>query len=106
MVMIFPQLEGVRIRDRRFGLVAATLDTLPHIGSLDGRVHYGMGYNGRGVALSALFGKRLAERAAGEASDLGPMTGGQFDSIPFHALRLPATQVVVWWKRMMDLLAL
>ena len=102
MLAIFPQLQSVPTRHQWFGMVAVTLDTLPHIGSLDQRVHYGMGYNGRGVALSALFGKQLANQVAGNAPSLGPMSGGWFQAIPFHAFRVPAKHVAISWKQMAD----
>ncbi|MBC5767889.1 NAD(P)/FAD-dependent oxidoreductase [Ramlibacter albus] len=104
MVAIFPQLASVAVRHQWFGLVAMTLDTLPHVGSLDARVHYGMGYNGRGVALSALFGRLLANRVAGHAPAVGPMSSGRFEPIPFHALRVPAKQVAITWKQLVDAL--
>jgi glycine/D-amino acid oxidase-like deaminating enzyme len=104
MLAIYPQLEGVAIRHRWFGLVAMTLDTLPHIGSLHERVHYGMGYNGRGVALSALFGRHLAAMTVGQAPSLGPLTSGWFGPIPFHSLRVPAKQVALSWKQLVDAL--
>ena len=105
MLEIFPQLAGSAVRQQWSGLVAATLDTLPHLGSLQARVHFGMGYNGRGVALSALFGRELAQLATGQAPPrLGPMTDGWFQPIPFHALRVPAKQAAITWKLFMDAL--
>ncbi|MEJ7931231.1 FAD-binding oxidoreductase [Ramlibacter sp. AN1015] len=102
MLAIYPQLESVRVRHQWFGLVAVTLDTVPHIGSLQARVHYGMGYNGRGVALAALFGRKLAQMALGDMPQLGPMSEGSFQPIPFHAFRVPAKQVVISWKQLVD----
>jgi len=102
MVTLFPQLDEVPVKHRWSGLVAMTLDTLPHLGSLHRRVHFGMGYNGRGVGLATLFGKQLVRMASGEAVQLGPMTEGWFKAIPFHSLRLPAKQAVITWKQLMD----
>jgi len=103
MVRIFPQLDGVPIRHAWFGLVAVTLDGLPHLGALQNRVHYALGYNGRGVALSALLGRELARRATSACSgSLGPMSESRFASIPFHALRLPAKQLAIQWMQARD----
>lgn len=105
MTAIFPQLERVEITHQWFGMVAVTLDSLPHLGSLEPNVHFAMGYNGRGVALAALLGRHLAQRAAGEPFTLGPITDSRFPSIPFHSLRVPAKQVALSWKQLMDVFA-
>lgn len=103
MVDIFPQLAGVPLEYRWFGLVAATLDFLPRVGRLGERVSYAMGYNGRGVALSALLGAKLAELATGgEVKGLGPISDGAFAPIPFHALRVPAKQAAITWMLLRD----
>ncbi len=103
LLTLFPHLAGVALRHRWYGLVAATLDALPHLGSLNARVHYGLGYNGRGVLLATLFGQRLAALAHGRSPPaLGPMSDSRFGSIPFHALRVPAKQVALTWLQCVD----
>ena len=99
---LFPQLSGVRVDFRWSGRVAVTADSLPHIGRLGERVFYGLGYNGRGVALSALFGAMLSRLIAGEPVDLGPMSQARFDPIAFHSLRVPAKAVAITYKRILD----
>ncbi|MDO8300808.1 FAD-binding oxidoreductase [Lacisediminimonas sp.] len=102
MLSIFPMLQGVGIRHRWFGLVAVTLDSLPRIGKLAANVHYGLGYNGRGVGLAALVGKQLAAQVAGEPPSMGPISDGRFDPIPLHGLRRPAKQAAIWYHQVMD----
>src|SRR5690606_6775010 len=103
MLAIFPQLQGVPIRHRWYGLVATTLDALPHIGSLESCVHFGMRYNGRGVALSALFGRTLASMAHGDTmTPMGQTSEGGFDPIPFHAWRVPANLQALNWLQWRD----
>ena len=63
-----------------------------------------MGYNGRGVALSALLGRMLANQACGQPEALGPITQGRFAPIPFYALRVPAKQVAIGYFRLLDML--
>jgi glycine/D-amino acid oxidase-like deaminating enzyme len=102
MLSIFPMLQGIGIRHRWFGLVAVTLDSLPRIGKLAANVHYGLGYNGRGVGLAALMGKQLAAQVAGEQPSMGPISDGRFDPIPLHGLRRPAKQAAIWYHQLMD----
>jgi gamma-glutamylputrescine oxidase len=104
MVALFPQLAGIPVEYRWSGRVAVTLDGFPHLGRLGEHVAYGMGYNGRGIALAALFGERLAALVDGDEVDLGPMTSGSFAPIPFHALQVPAKAVAITAKRLLDFL--
>ena len=71
MVQTFPQLQGVAIDFRWSGLVAMTLDQLPHIGQLGEHVYFALGYNGTGVSMSNLMGKYLAKMVQGQAPELG-----------------------------------
>ncbi len=106
MAHIFPTLAEAPIEHRWYGLVAATLDFLPRIGRLGPRVAYAMGYNGRGVALAALLGGRLAGMTMQQNVNLGPISEGAFAPIPFHALRVPAKQVAISWMQLRDRLGL
>lgn len=98
----FPSLAGTKIDHRWSGKVAVTLDDFPHVGRLSPRVAYAMGYGGRGVALTALLGRMLADIARGLDADAGPMSTGAFTPIPFHSLRVPAMKVVAGYYRILD----
>ncbi len=56
MAAAFPELAGVKIDYRWSGLVAMTLDQLPHVGELEDGVFFAAGYNGTGVAMSKSAG--------------------------------------------------
>src|SRR5882724_10507310 len=56
MIGIFPELADIPLAFRWSGLVGMTLDSMPHIGRLDGQTLFSMGYNGAGVAMSSLMG--------------------------------------------------
>ena len=90
LVHIFPQLAGVDIAERWSGMVAVTLDDFPHIGRVEERVLFALGYGGRGVVLAHLMGKYLAAMACGETIDAGPMGNRNFRPIPFHAFHIRA----------------
>jgi glycine/D-amino acid oxidase-like deaminating enzyme len=67
----FPQLSAVAFTHRWGGPVAITGTFLPLFGTLlDGRLHYGLGYNGHGVAPSHTGGKILRDKVLGRASGL------------------------------------
>jgi glycine/D-amino acid oxidase-like deaminating enzyme len=67
----FPQLRDVRFSHQWGGPVAITVSFMPMFGTLlDGRLHYGLGYNGHGVAPSHTGGKILRDKVLGRPSDL------------------------------------
>jgi glycine/D-amino acid oxidase-like deaminating enzyme len=60
----FPQLADVRLTDAWGGPIDISPDHVPRFGTLPGgRVHYGFGYSGNGVAPSHLGGRILAALA-------------------------------------------
>jgi gamma-glutamylputrescine oxidase len=104
MTTVFPQLAGHSIEFRWSGLVAMTLDYLPHIGQIDDRSFYAMGYNGTGVALTSLMGRYLAAVTRGETPDLGLLGSLPFRPVPFYPVRAPAVRLVTGWYQILDAL--
>lgn len=102
MVGIFPQLAGTAITHQWSGLVAMTLDSVPHVGRLDDRVSYAVGYNGAGVAMSTLMGRYVAGIALGESPDIGLMWSPRFKRVPFYSIREPAVRLVAGWYQFLD----
>jgi gamma-glutamylputrescine oxidase len=102
----FPALPGVAIDHRWSGKVAVTLDDFPHVGRLSPRVAYAMGYGGRGVVLTSLLGRMLAQLAMGETLDAGPMGPAAFTRIPLQAIRIPAMKTVAGYYGLLDRLKL
>jgi len=102
MTGIFPQLADVPLAYRWSGLVAMTLDSVPHVGRVDDRVLLAMGYNGAGVAMSSLMGRYLAAFARGEAPDVGLLDAARMRRVPFYPLREPAVRMVAGWYQFLD----
>ncbi|MBV6659725.1 FAD-binding oxidoreductase [Pseudomonas yamanorum] len=98
----FPQLENVKISHSWSGLVALTLDAVPHLGRLNSRTTYAMGYNGLGVAMSSNMGKYVAEVVTGGNPSLGMLTACGLKSIPFYSLREPGVRMVAGWYQLLD----
>ena len=102
MIGIFPELADVPLAFRWSGLVGMTLDSLPHIGRLDDRTLFSMGYNGAGVAMSSLMGRYLAAFVRGEKPDVGLLDASRLRVIPFYPLREPAVRMVAGWYQFLD----
>lgn len=100
---LYPALKEIPVEYHWSGKVAVTLDDFPHLGGCGASAYFAMGYGGRGVALTHLLGRMLAERVMGEHKDIGPM-GSNLVRIPFHGWRLPAMNVVASYYRLRDVL--
>ena len=103
MATAFPQLAGATIDYRWSGLVAMTIDQLPHVGQLDDGVYFAAGYNGTGVAMASLMGRYLAMLTRGETPELG-VIGRPLAPIPLHAFTMPAVKLVTAWYQLLDAL--
>lgn len=102
MVGIFPDLADIPLAYKWSGLVAMTLDSVPHVGRLDDRTLVSLGYNGAGVAMSSLMGRYLAAFVRGETPDVGLLDVRRMKSIPFYPLREPAVRLVAGWYQFLD----
>jgi glycine/D-amino acid oxidase-like deaminating enzyme len=98
----FPILGEPRIEFRWAGYVALTTDHVPHLNELAPNLFAGLGYNGRGVAMSTLTGKLLAERVAGARADEIPLPTTAITPILFHGWRATGIALAVGWKRLQD----
>lgn len=98
----FPQLDGVQITHRWSGLVAMTMDSLPHLGRLDDRLVYAMGYNGTGVALSSHIGNHVADCVLGRASEAGLIGALPLANVPFYPARALGVRLVAGWYQFLD----
>src|SRR5262249_40147133 len=88
MTDAFPELVGIEMDYRWSGLVAMTMDELPHAGELDDRVFFAAGYNGTGIAMSSFLGRQLAALTRGEKLQLG-LIGRPLKPIPLQAFVVP-----------------
>src|SRR5262245_45208782 len=62
----------------------------------------GLGYNGRGVAMSTMMGKLLAERVAGARAEDMSLPTTTLTPIPFHGWRAIGIALAIGWKRLQD----
>lgn len=102
MVGIFPPLADVPLAYTWSGLVAMTLDSVPHVGRADDRILFAMGYNGAGVAMSTLMGRYIASFARGETPDVGLLDARRLRRVPLYPLREPGIRLVAGWYQFLD----
>lgn len=93
----FPSLAEVRIDDAWGGPIDVDDDHRPWFGTLPGgRVHFGVGYSGNGVAPAVLGGRILAELVLGrrgEASSL-PIVGATPRAFPPEPIRYMGARAI------------
>lgn len=102
MVSQFPELREIDVTHRWSGLVSMTLDSVPHLGRLDDRTVYSIGYNGAGVAMSSYIGLHVADLVTGGKPDLGLITGNPLERVPLYFIKEPAVRLVAGWYQFLD----
>jgi glycine/D-amino acid oxidase-like deaminating enzyme len=81
---IYPQLNGIRFTHQWGGPVAVTSRFVPSFGTLTGgRIHFGFGYSGHGVAPTHLGGQILRDLVLERASDLTQLCFVRAKAVPF-----------------------
>ena len=83
MVASFPDLAGVRISHAWGCKVAFTLDSVPHMGEING-LHYVAGCNGNGVAMMSYLGNRVASKILEGSKPDCVFDQAAFPKLPFY----------------------
>jgi glycine/D-amino acid oxidase-like deaminating enzyme len=83
---IFPALKGIAWDYAWGGRIAVTKDFLPHLHEPAPGLHIGLGFNGRGVAMSSVMGRALAARILGASAGSLPFPVTPLKSISYHRL--------------------
>lgn len=101
---VFPQLKDAHWTHGWGGRVAVTDDHLPHLHQPQPGVLVGLGYNGRGVAMSQVMGQALAARALGRPEGDIPLPVTEIKPIFAHAIQTRGVGTAVWFLRLLDYL--
>ena len=101
---VFPQLTDATWSHRWGGRIAITEDHLPHLHEPKQGLLVGLGYNGRGVAMSNVMGRVMAERVLGQAADALPFPTSPVKAMPFQHVQRMGIGTVVWFMKFMDYL--
>ena len=99
---IFPQTQGQQIEYSWSGLVAMTLDYLPHIKRSGDRVMIAAGFNGSGVAAATYAGACAADLLTGGQPELGILQSLAFNPIPVYGLVDPGVRMVTAYYQLLD----
>ncbi len=103
MIDCFPQLADARIDYAWGGLVAITMNRLPHFGRLAPNILFAHGFSGHGIALTGLAGKLMAEVVDGQAGRFDVFTRIPHQAFPGgHWMRTPLLVVAMMWRRLCD----
>ncbi|MGB1311881.1 MAG: NAD(P)/FAD-dependent oxidoreductase, partial [Leucothrix sp.] len=99
---VYPQFPELSIDYIWGGRLAVTQDHLPHIHQPAPGLHAGLGYNGRGVAMSTVMGRLLAEAAMGKSKNDLPLPVTPIKKYPFHRFHRTGIRLLVPWKEYCD----
>lgn len=99
---VFPQLKGVEWEFSWGGKIALTDDRLPHLHEPAAGLLAGLGYNGRGVAMSNVMGTVLADRVLGASPDSLPFPISPIRKIPFRNVQLLGKGTAIRWLQLLD----
>lgn len=99
---IYPMLNEIEIDYIWGGRIAVTQDHLPHIHQPAPGLLTGLGCNGRGVAMSTVLGRLLAELALGADSNLLPLPVTSIKRYPLHRFHRIGAKAVLHWREMLD----
>lgn len=99
---IFPSLKDVNWKFRWGGKLAITEDRLPHYHEPKPNLLVGLGFNGRGVAMSHVMGKCLADRILDVPEKQLPFPSTKIKSIPFWGIQMMGTGPVVSVMKILD----
>ena len=104
LARVFPQLADVKWTYNWGGRIAITQDHLPHLHEPREGLLVGLGYNGRGVAMSNVMGRTLAERVLGAGPDTLAFPTSPVKTMPFRAFQLTGMGTAIWFMKLLDYL--
>lgn len=101
---VFPQLKDVNWTYKWGGRIAVTEDHLPHLHEPKPGILVGLGYNGRGVAMSNVMGRVMAERVLGAEAGALPFPTSPVKEIPLRSFQMGGMSTAIWFMRLLDYL--
>lgn len=99
---VYPMLSNINIDYIWGGRIAVTQDHLPHIHQPAPGLWTGLGCNGRGVAMSTVLGRLLAELTLGADPDSIALPVTSIKAFPFHRFHRLGAKAVLHWREHLD----
>lgn len=99
---VYPQLNDADWTHCWTGRIALTDDHLPHLHEPQPGLLIGLGYNGRGVAISHVMGRVMAERVLGAAPGDLAFPCSPLRPFALRLLKQTGMQGALWLMRLLD----
>ncbi|WP_224824403.1 FAD-binding oxidoreductase [Cognatishimia sp. MH4019] len=81
---VFPQLGETPVEASWGGKIAVTPKMMPHLHEPAPGVLAGLGFSGRGIAMTSVMGRSLVRKALGAAEDTLPFAVSAMERVPLH----------------------
>ena len=81
---VFPQLKDIGIEATWAGRIAVTPDMMPHLHEPDSGILAGLGFSGRGIAMTSVMARTLVKKALGADDNTLPFPVSSINRIPLH----------------------
>jgi len=98
----FPEAASVPIAYTWAGRVAMTREHLPHLHALGKQAYAGVGFNGRGVAMTTTMGRFLAQLVNGASADEIDFPVTPLEPMRLHGYNRPVVSALVGYYRLRD----
>ena len=82
---VFPQLSDADIEAKWAGSIAVTPEMMPHLHEPESGILAGLGFSGRGIAMTSVMARTLVRKALGASNDSLPFPVTAIKPMPFHA---------------------
>ena len=99
---VFPSLRSVKWTYFWGGKIALTADRIPHLHEPAPGMVTGLGYNGRGVAMSLVMGRILADRVSGAAPEVLPFPISPIKPFAFRETQRAGSGIAMSLMRLRD----
>lgn len=83
---VFPQLGETEIETSWSGRIGVTPEMMPHLHEPQPGVLAGLGFSGRGIAMTSVMARSLVHKALGGSDDELPFPVSAIKPIPFHGV--------------------
>lgn len=84
---VFPQIADIPIERKWAGRIAVTPEMMPHLHEPAPGILAGLGFSGRGIAMTSVMGRALSGRLLGTSEGDLPFPVLPITPIPFHGIK-------------------